>query len=334
MKNECDIVKDLLPNYAENLVSNQTKDYIEKHINACTDCKHVMEIMIEDKNRKTNDEMQEEQFEFKNLRQIKRRMFILKLFSLAFIIIITIMSLAFLQKYIQFNTLVNNLKEKKEELISLDNYSIYTTSHHINYQTNTEDFYYDEYYYRDKKYKKISKSYGINRWRLDGTNSNDEVGVTYGEVGNSEKIIINNRENKIINYTTNLNIFSEIDKIYNLYNSFSFALEGNNNIALTIGFLLKNDIQIARYNGKECFVLRSEAKEYYKEIWIDKESLLPIRSVQDIFGKLYDEKVITFHKESVENNEVIFEQDHYSGYSIEYKESLYNEDVINGINSY
>ena len=35
MKKECEIVRDLLPNYIENLVGNQTKDFIETHIKEC-----------------------------------------------------------------------------------------------------------------------------------------------------------------------------------------------------------------------------------------------------------------------------------------------------------
>lgn len=335
MKNECDIVKDLLPNYAEDLVSKQTKDYMENHINNCKQCKQALEIIIEDKNNNMDDERQEGKFEFKNLKKIKRKMLMLKLFSSAFVILIVIMILSFALKYIEFNSLVNNIKDKKEELISLDNYSIYTTSHHINYQTDTEDFYYDEYYFKDGKYKIISKSYGINRWRLDGTNGNDEVGITYGEMGNNEQIIINNNEKKIINLTTNSNIFSKIDKLYNSYNSFSFVFQDINNVAaLKIGFLLNNDIQTARFNGKDCYVLRVETKEYYKEIWIDKENLLPIRSVQDIFGQLYDEKTLTFHKGNAEDEDLIFDQEQYRGYSIENKEALYEDEVINGIKSY
>ena len=335
MKNKCDIVKDLLPNYVEDLVSKQTKDYIEDHINNCKQCKHDLEIMLEDKNSNMENERKEEQFEFKNLKQIRRKMLMLRIFSAAFIILITIMILSFVLKYIQFNSIVNNLKDKKEELISLDNYSIYTTSHHINYKTNTEDFYYDEYYFKDGKYKTITKSYGINRWRLDGTNGNDEVGISYGEVGNNEQIVISNEENKIINFTTNSNIFSKIDTLYNSYNSFSFVFKDINNIAvLKFAFLLKNDIQTARFNGKDCYVIRVETKEYYKEIWIDKENLLPIRVVQDIFGQLYDEKTITFYKDNVEDKDVIFNKEQYSEYSIEDKEALYKDEIINGIKEY
>jgi len=32
MKKECEIVKDLFPNYVENRISDATKEYVEEHI--------------------------------------------------------------------------------------------------------------------------------------------------------------------------------------------------------------------------------------------------------------------------------------------------------------
>lgn len=334
MKNECDIVKDLLPNYIEDLASIETKKYIENHINSCNQCRQALEIMRDDRTSNKNNENQEEKIELNNFKKYRRKILLLKLFSIGFILVLLIIVLSFVLKYNHIDSLMNNLKNKKEELIALDNYSIYTTSHHINYKTDTEDYYYNEYYYKGGKYKTISKSYGINRWRLDGTSSNDEIGISYGIVDTNEQIIINNRDNKIIKYTTNYNINSKIDDLYNAYNSFSFAFKDINNTILKIGFILNNDIQNARFNGRDCYVFRTETKEYYKEIWIDKETLLPIRQVQDIFGQLYDEKTITFYTGNLEDNDVEFDQELYKDYTIEEKEILYDEEVINTLNTF
>lgn len=43
MKNECSIVKDLLPLYAENMVSDDTKKFIEEHIAGCDKCREKAE---------------------------------------------------------------------------------------------------------------------------------------------------------------------------------------------------------------------------------------------------------------------------------------------------
>ncbi len=43
MKNECNIVKDLLPLYMENMVSSDTKEFVENHIDSCEECKKELE---------------------------------------------------------------------------------------------------------------------------------------------------------------------------------------------------------------------------------------------------------------------------------------------------
>lgn len=43
MKNKCNIIKDILPLYTENLVSEDTRIFIEEHIEECRDCKRELE---------------------------------------------------------------------------------------------------------------------------------------------------------------------------------------------------------------------------------------------------------------------------------------------------
>lgn len=42
-KRECDIVKDLLPSYAEGICSAATKEYVEEHIRTCGECRRMLE---------------------------------------------------------------------------------------------------------------------------------------------------------------------------------------------------------------------------------------------------------------------------------------------------
>ena len=39
MKTECSVVRDLLPLYIENMVSEETTQYINEHLKNCDDCK-------------------------------------------------------------------------------------------------------------------------------------------------------------------------------------------------------------------------------------------------------------------------------------------------------
>jgi hypothetical protein len=43
MKNECMIVRDLLPLYVEDLVSDETRIFIEEHLDTCEDCRKTLE---------------------------------------------------------------------------------------------------------------------------------------------------------------------------------------------------------------------------------------------------------------------------------------------------
>ena len=45
MKKECEIVRDLLPNYVENLVGTQTKDFIKDHLKTCSQCSKILKNM-------------------------------------------------------------------------------------------------------------------------------------------------------------------------------------------------------------------------------------------------------------------------------------------------
>lgn len=42
IKNECEIVRDLLPNYIENQIADGTKEFVEKHIKSCKECKEIL----------------------------------------------------------------------------------------------------------------------------------------------------------------------------------------------------------------------------------------------------------------------------------------------------
>lgn len=42
MKKECEIVKDLFPNYIENRISDMTKEYVEEHIKNCKICADIL----------------------------------------------------------------------------------------------------------------------------------------------------------------------------------------------------------------------------------------------------------------------------------------------------
>lgn len=44
-KNDCKIIQDLLPNYIDKLTNEYTNEFIEKHLNECSECKKIYDRM-------------------------------------------------------------------------------------------------------------------------------------------------------------------------------------------------------------------------------------------------------------------------------------------------
>lgn len=80
----CKIIRDLLPNYMENLTSGETNQYIEEHIEKCGECQKVLESM----NGKIKLDKINQEKEIKYLKKIKRRT--ITIISISLIIIVTI----------------------------------------------------------------------------------------------------------------------------------------------------------------------------------------------------------------------------------------------------
>ena len=55
--NKCEIIKDLLPLYEENLLSEESKTFVEDHLKTCPDCENLLkdQIQIETKEAKRLD---------------------------------------------------------------------------------------------------------------------------------------------------------------------------------------------------------------------------------------------------------------------------------------
>ena len=52
---ECNIVRDLLPNLVENLITDDSKHFVQNHISNCSKCKEILEMLQKDKNKQTID---------------------------------------------------------------------------------------------------------------------------------------------------------------------------------------------------------------------------------------------------------------------------------------
>ena len=96
MKKECEIVRDLLPNYIENLVGNQTKDFIETHIKECPECKEILNNMQGNMIQEIDTSFLEEQAEIHQIKKYRKKMAILKISISVFLIAIILLLISFL----------------------------------------------------------------------------------------------------------------------------------------------------------------------------------------------------------------------------------------------
>lgn len=269
MKNECEIVNDLLPNYVEDLVSKETKKFVDEHINNCEKCKNKLEILTEDKDKSKTKSKKEQKIELEHLKKYNKKMLLFKIPLFTIIIVSIALAIYITSKGYCNGKILDNAREKIKEVSSSNNYHIYETQYYRFNKNNEENYYTTEIFYKDGKYKKIEKIGSINN---ELENKETVKYWTKDENSNKESLL----EYEKYNQTGEL-----IMRMPSIYFGEGIA-KTLNNIML--------DIRTDEFRGIECYVLRNSDKTSYREIWIDKEKMLPIREIQNIYGVQYDEK--------------------------------------------
>lgn len=201
MKNNCKLVQDLLPNYIEKITTQETNEFVEKHLNDCEVCKKIylnMTSDIEKENVKNTEVV-------KTIKRYKRKIFLIK-FIIIFIIlgflISIIGSIGF--KY----WIVSNAFEKNTNFDLGGNYTL------AEYDESIEkNKYHIETYYCDGKMKKVYgddvlEYYdGKDHYYFDNENNtyyveknvdlNSNLNIDISLLEGTENIIKNGRVNKL-----------------------------------------------------------------------------------------------------------------------------------------
>ena len=315
MKNECDIVKDLLPSYVADLLSTNTNQFVKEHLDSCQKCRKLYEGM-----KKTNcDNEEEEQIEIKHLKKYNRHMFILKVILVILALIIIILPLIiFIKFYLNTNVAskaINNVNEYK----NVSNYLLQITENRIDFERNKEQFYISKYFYKDGQYKTETHFYSPNV-----TVGNPDT-FEYGVINSKEKTEIEENQKLCYNIKSNYIFRREsefLDLLMIALQPFSEDIGPLINIWVRAGYKLRTDT----YNGKKCYVLKTDSKTSYKEIWIDKEKNTLIRTIEEIYNKSYREKTYSIKTDVVTNEDVTLPD--LSGYTIKNIENnIPNEDI-------
>ena len=300
IKNECSIVRDLLAGYIEEEVNLSTKEFIENHIRSCDNCKKILDELKEE-NIKENKEDAED-IEIDYLKKYNKKINTLKGIAIFIVLIVVIIWGAIFVKHLKnkehYEYLHNILNSAYEKTISLKetekNFFLITTD-----SSNNEE----KLYYKDGKFKLISKvNFEDGRKIEEYTNYGVETG------------------NNSIAYIQLHKINGEYEK------NGSTAVRSNNdynetNPALKIYLLkyycdmdimqsLSLNIREDKYKEKDVYVIRNmKNNEEYSELWIDKESKLVIKLIDNTNENKYEKNYlwqvgnVTSEDVTIENKE-------------------------------
>ena len=190
MKKNCAVVRDLLPNYIENLVSDETKNYIDNHISNCNECKETLKLMEENNNdvEKIINNI-EEKAEIKLIKKVKTRKIIIKVITIILLSILLSYAIYFAIRFIPINSVRAKTYNKIQELKEMDNYKLTIekigkiTDEILEKETTI-------YYYKDGKYKEESTRsmtffYDNGEYIADGITKNDNTKIMYYSDGNT-----------------------------------------------------------------------------------------------------------------------------------------------------
>lgn len=104
MKNECDVVQDLLFSYNDGILSETSKELVEEHLKKCEKCKKNLEEI-----KKENDEKKQVK-EIDFFKSIKKNINKKNIIILIFFIILIIVVLFNIQVYNNYNEVVSTME--------------------------------------------------------------------------------------------------------------------------------------------------------------------------------------------------------------------------------
>lgn len=104
MKNKCDLVRDLLFSYNDNILSNTSKELVEEHLKECSECKKILEEIKQD----SNEKKQIKEIDF--LKSIKKNINKKNIIILIVFIFLIIIILFNVQVYKNYNEIASTME--------------------------------------------------------------------------------------------------------------------------------------------------------------------------------------------------------------------------------
>lgn len=271
---ECEIVRDLAVQYIEKSLNEGSQNFVKNHLEICENCRKYYKT-IEDTvcNESKQDKIVKKQFN-----KVYTRINTLKIMLIAILIIILITGLVVWYKKFTFSNLVNKVSEKVEYMESLDNYKITVKTINKDFKKESNSFEIEEtYYYKDGKLK---NEFNQNIFFYED-DSYDSIYVFHDpkQIEYHHSNYIKRRKGSAIE------LFSYIKEVYKPLTSTIYSL----------AFSIRED----RFDGIECYVIRTASKNSYRDIWVDKNTYITVREVNEDYSNYYKERIFTFEENIV-----------------------------------
>lgn len=141
MKNkDCNLVRDLLPNYVENLTNEDTNLFIENHLRACSECTTILNSMKSGENENEKNKSKK----FVNFSKKFRKKY--KILKYIVLIIILLFFVHFIRNFI----ILTYQYKHMDECINLNNYHVRW------YFYQSDEVIFEDTYFKDGKALKMS----------------------------------------------------------------------------------------------------------------------------------------------------------------------------------
>ncbi|MBQ2836059.1 MAG: zf-HC2 domain-containing protein [Clostridia bacterium] len=249
-KIECKIVQDLLLGYVDDVLNEESKKVVERHLSECDMCqKRLKEIQQDIEN---NEITQKKEIDYLKKIRIKNR---IKSIFIAVGILFLIAFIIFLRNFI----IVSDLSNKAEKSLASENYYRESVQ-----RISSDKAVLVKEYYKDGKYKTITETY---------TDEGVYVGTaTYATANSGERIEIDS-ENKIVRIDR-----SEFAKKMNSENNLKNLHSAKSSFIYNFLKALCCSIHTSYEGlGREYYVLSVWDRDK-GEMWIDKETGLTLKN--------------------------------------------------------
>ena len=142
MNNECKVIQDLLPNYIENLTSEESNEIIKKHLKECEKCQKIYESMKENE-----DDKKIEKGKIELLKKVKKKISFLKIIL---ILILLIFVLVIFRRIVIMEIIKNKYNNVVNE--KMNNYYMRVEKYDGNTINIAEKYYKDGNYFFERKF--------------------------------------------------------------------------------------------------------------------------------------------------------------------------------------